>query len=300
MSRRVIGSRAIARVALVSVVFVVASLLAGVSSASAQSAAVSHYCFKENGRFDVTLANPQNSTTRVFEVELSGLPVRTRTLQPGQVKSLSFTGRADGTYLTEVRVGGSTIERYVGTVACDPEVQVVVDCLAGNGRVAVSLSNRSSNSAIYRVSLTGLPSRTRIVASNNSSRFTFTGRPDRLYDLSITRDGREIFDEQRRVDCDPDPVFAPVTFAEDVTGVAVSCAVGLGRFDVNVVFEPDSGLPGAMYFEVLTGRIDARTAVLTQGSSFAEVITGRNNGEHTVTVRANGAVYFSEVVDVDC
>ena len=193
MSRRVTGTRALVRAAVLCVVFVVASLFVGVGSASAQSASVTHYCFKDNGRFDVTLVNPDNSSTTAFEVELTGLPVRTRMVQPGQMKSLSFTGRSDGIYLLEVRAGGRNIETYSGTVACDPEVEVAVDCLAGNGRIAVSLSNRTSVSAIYRVSITGLNDRSRIVGANDSGRVTATGRPDRLYDVTVARDGREVF-----------------------------------------------------------------------------------------------------------
>jgi len=296
MSRRVVGSRVLARAALLCVVSLSVTLFVGVGSAAAQSASVDHYCFKDNGRFDVTLTNPVGSPSREFEVELTGLPVRTRIVQPGQVKTLSFTGRSDGKYEVLVRASGRTIERYHGSVACDPEVNVKVDCLAGNGRIAIGVSNRSENSAIYRASITGLDPRARIVGGGDSSRIVTTGRPDRLHDVVVVRDGREIFAQQFQVDCDPEPELLP----DSDQPLVVSCALGYGRFDINVVFEPDPGLPAAMFFEITTGQIRPRTAVLTQGSSFSEVVTGRNNGDHTVTVRSNGAIYFRETVTVDC
>lgn len=296
MSRRVNGARVLARAALLCVVFASVIPFMGVTAASAQSSSVTHYCFKDNGRFDITLTNPNGSIARVFEVELTGLPVRVRTVASGQTKSLSFTGREDGKYRVEVRTGGRTIEVYDATVACDPEVAVKVDCLSGNGRIAVGVVNRTTGSAVYRVSVTGLPPRARIVGEHESGRFMVTGRADKPYDVLVVRNGLEIYNDTVTVDCDPD---GPVLQADE-TVMVVSCALGKGRFDIQVFFAPDSALPAAMFFEITTGQIRPRTAVLTQGSTFKEFVTGRNNGEHTVTVRANGAIYFRETVTVDC
>lgn len=310
MSRRIVPTRACVndakshahptkwrlRAVVALVVALTSTLGFAVSAASAQSASISQSCYKDNGRFDVTLSNPAGARTTNFEVTLSGLPSRNRSIAGGQSTTVKFTGRADGLYTLQVRANGSLIESYAAQVACDPEVEVKVSCLQSNGRFDVYLSNRSSTSNTYTVFIPGLSPRSRTVAAGESSRVSATGRPDDRYDLRVQRNGQQVFSEAFDVRCDADAIAVP----SNQTDVAVSCAGTKGRFDVNVFFTPDPAQPSAMFFEITTGKIQPRTAVLTQGSSFDTKITGRNDGPHEIVVRANGVVYFSKSVTVDC
>lgn len=272
------------------------TLAVSVPAASAQSASIAQSCFKDNGRFDIELSNPIGAPRAIFEVEVTGLPKRSRVLFGGGSTTVTVTGRKDGIYNVKATAAGSVIEDRQFTVACDPEVQVKVSCLQSNGRIDVNINNNRSSAFTYRVTITGLSPRSRVVPANTDDRVTVTGRPDRSYGVKVERDGSQIFFEDFAVSCDSDGPQVPL----DENSVIVTCSAGFGRFDVTTYFAPDAALPGAMYFELKTGKIRPRTAVLTQGSTFQETITGRNDGDHTITVRANGAIYFSKDVVVDC
>lgn len=306
MSRRLLTTRPVVAVrptkkwpslVVLVVSFVILSTLGvAVPTASAQSGSAAQSCYKDDGRFDVTLSNRAGSRTVNFEVTLSGLASRNRSVAAGQSTEVTFTGRKDGNYTLTIRANGAVIENSQYAVACDPEVAIKVSCLQGNGRFDVLFANRSASSNTYKVSIPGLSPRSRTVPAGASGRTTVTGRPDNPYLIRVERNGSQVFAETFVVACDNDAAAPP----SNENGVSVTCAGKRGRFDVNVFFTPDAAMPSAMFFEITTGKIRPRSAVLTQGSSFDTTITGRNNGQHDIVVRANGAIYFSKTVNVDC
>lgn len=246
-------------------------------------------CLAENGRFDVTLVNggPESAN---FDVDVTGLPRRSRNLAVGQEMTVTVTGRRDGQYTITVYRDGELLDQTAFDVSCDPipsEVAVEHSCLSGNGRVDVWLRNDTGAQATYDASITGLTSRRQVLAPGDLQRITWTGRRDGFYTVSVDRNGAQIFTENVQIACDvqTDPV--------EVTN---SCLAGNGRLDFDLLNDTAS----TATFEIAVGSLPVRSRTVAPGGTTRVTFTGRQNGQLPVSVSRNGTEIFNSPQTISC
>lgn len=246
-------------------------------------------CVADNGLFHVVVVNGGLDAAE-FDVDVTGLPRRSRTIAPGEDFRFGFSGRPDGAYTIDVYRNGELLDSQNFDVACDPQIPVAVEhsCLAQNGRVDVFLHNLGDATASYEVSITGLSVRRRTLNRGDRMRVTFTGRPDGDYTVRVLRAGVEIHSEVVTIDCDPDQ-DVPVL-------VETSCLASRGRVDVHLL---NRGA-GPATFEVVVGILAPRTRTLAPGETARVSVTGRPNGDLPVVVRRNGSVIYDQVSPIAC
>lgn len=252
------------------------------------TAALRSSCLNFDGRFDIDIVNLDAPAT--FELRVSGLPPRTRLLGADESATMTVTGRREGNYTVTVLRDGVEIMDETATVACDPlgpEVEVDQSCLFENGRFDVHLHNPSSATASYEVELTGMSPRTATLAPGNRKRITWTGRPDRLYTITVRRNGAVIHTENATVACDVD--IEPVR-------VTTSCLNDNGRVDVYLFNDTD----GARTYDVTIGRLAPRSRTLAAGARTRVSATGRKDGILTVVVAAGGQELHRDDYPIGC
>lgn len=163
-------------------------------------------CLGTRGRIDVyvrhTGADPLSTT-----IEVSGLAPRVRSIEAGNPRAATtVTGRLDGTYVVQVAAVGldatTTLE-----VDCDgsensTDPTVVASCLAGRGRIDVTLPTTNADIA-YRVEFPGLAPRERLVPAPSTGRITITGRVDNDYTVTVFADDVEVLSTTITVSCMP-------------------------------------------------------------------------------------------------
>lgn len=74
-------------------------------------------CLAGNGRIDVHLDNTNNQTT-TYQVSLTNMSPRNRTLAVGEQQRVTWTGRPDGNYVAQVTANGAVVNSYSFTVIC--------------------------------------------------------------------------------------------------------------------------------------------------------------------------------------
>lgn len=250
-------------------------------------------CLSTNGRVDVELFN-DSPTQVVYAVFIGALAPRLRAVPAGDDAIVTVTGRRDGPLGIAVFGDGIEVARQTVDVTCDPQVEVAVavSCLSGNGRIDIDLFNLSGSAASYRATVEGLGPRSVFLSSGARSTVTVTGRPDRVYAVSVTRNGTEISNENYTVDCDTDPPGPD----PDPVSVAVSCLAGNGRIDVDLFNDQGS----SAVYTVTVGSLADRVRAVDTMESATVAVTGRPDGPIDVVVRRDGGIVFAGTATVAC
>lgn len=161
-------------------------------------------CLNEDGRLDVFLSNDTDFAVE-YEVSLSGLTPRFKTLLPRRAGRVTFTGRPDADYVVTVRRDGLVLESRLVSVACDPTqsvpARVEQSCFLGRGRFDVFLLNNTDTLQVFDVRVGTLAPRLRTLASGSRAQVTVTGRTNGPIPIRVIRTGTEVFAETFTVDC---------------------------------------------------------------------------------------------------
>lgn len=187
---------------------------------------IENSCFAENGRFDIYLTAPADNAVSEaglvrqdqplpppwaqYEVLVEAanhpaLAARKLNLGPSGTGRIVVTGRPDDLYTIRTLRNGQQVDSRQLVVDCDvfsDPVTVTQSCLGGNGRLDVDLFNTARTEATFVVSVSPLAERRRLLGAGESTRVSYTGRPDGPISVSVTRNGVRIFDEQVTVACD--------------------------------------------------------------------------------------------------
>lgn len=160
-------------------------------------------CLGGNGRVDVWLNNGTAQTV-TYEVSITGLAPRTRTIAPGASGRITWTGRPDGQYDVVARRGGAVISSTQVTINCDspPEpLSVTSTCLAGRGRVDVVMTNTGSTAAVYDIDVGTLDRRSRTVAPGATVKVSYTGRQNGSLPVLVYRNAELVWDTPMQISC---------------------------------------------------------------------------------------------------
>lgn len=235
-------------------------------------------CLNEDGRIDIVVSNVLDDYA-VFRATFDGRLPRSTGLSAGAVNRLTITGRSDGPIDIRVTRNEELVYAETITVACDviKPIEVTVGCLAGNGRIDVTLMNDTENEVDYMVVVGALNPRAVRMAGGDRGRITATGRPDGTYEVRVVYSGTT-YSEMVEVDCDPGP--PPVVAGDGQVVVRVSCIAENGRIDVLL---SNTTLSTATY-SVVVGDLDARVHTLDPGRSVLVTVTGRPDGPIPVVV----------------
>lgn len=247
-------------------------------------------CLAGNGRVDITISN-RSSTSAAYTLLVGQVPARQVTVGPGQSRTSAITGRPDGALQTIVELEGATIYDKTTLISCDPEIDLRSSCLAENGRIDVTLRNRTQAVQQYAVVVGALAPRLRTVAPGATTLATVTGRPDGPIQVEVERSGVNVFAQTIDVACDP--------IVNEPIAASVSCLGGNGRVDVWI---RNDEVTNATY-EVNVGALQ-RTRSLASGSQQRVTVTGRPDGPIDVRVRLSddppGTQRFSVTLLVAC
>lgn len=257
-----------------------------------QEITIQSSCLANNGRVDVDILN---TTGDFASYQVNFGPIQRGVgLSAGFDFRLSITGRPDGEFPVDVMRDGDVIESVILPIACDPvvETDVIVGCLAGNGRVDVKLLNTGDQPSDYEVVVGNLAPRLRSLGPGERTTVTVTGRSDGQYDVVVTRDGQpSTFAVD--VDCDPDP--EPTDPGAEVS-ILSGCLGGNGRLDAVLTNSTES----LAVYEVRFGSLTPRTRSLAAGATTQLTTTGRPDGRITVVVMRNGTEIYNDDTVVMC
>lgn len=275
-------------------------------------------CLAENGRIDVSFVSTALADGPVeHALHIGGLAPRLHTVVSGETVTEVATGRPDGPLTVELWIGGVLITSETVLVDCDPErreVDVEVTCLNDDGRFDIWLTAPDQFPAPgtlagaviavaaqpqpippprfdYTVELT-TATRPPIVRSaalepTQTALVTITGRSDLNYDVTVLRNGEQIFNDTYTVSCD--------VFDEPVT-LTVSCLADNGRFDVDLF---NDGADPATYVVSVTP-LATRVRRVDAGASVRVTYTGRPDLPSDITVDRDGIRIFRQTVTPDC
>jgi len=177
-------------------------------------------------------------------------------------------------------------------ILASADVRHVVSCLAGNGRVDTNIVNNDGAAHDYRLEFEGLTPRQITVAGRDWGRMPITGRPDRLYAVTVKRDGQVISSMQLSVACDGN---SPLT-----TGPSVSLQIGCRSTGALVLaqFVNDSSA-SAGYVMEWEGLPNRSTSAAPWGATVRGV-SGRPDGVYRMRVRVGADYIYDEQVTIDC
>lgn len=243
-------------------------------------------CLPNSGRIDVAITNASDND-KSYTVAVGSI-TRTVTIPANETEKVAVSGRPDGPFLTTVSDGATEIYNETLTVNCSPNVEVTIEnsCLANNGRLDFFLKNITNETATYTVEVGNLAPRRRAILPAQSKRVTVTGRPDADFPVTVKRDGVTIKTDTITVDCDPNiPAL-----------VKTSCLAGNGRIDTALMNLTST----RSRFEVTVSGLAPRSRMLNAGASNRVAITGRPDGDYTVTVTRDGTAIHNETVTIAC
>lgn len=277
------------------------------------AAAVVTSCLSGKGRFDFALTNNTTKATR-FDVEIPGLPVRSRAVPANSERQVTVTGRDNGAYALRVSVDGETILATTADVLCDvTEVAVTVGCLGGRGRIDVHLHNPESGTSAnrtYTVVVGTVTPRTKTVASGATRTVTVTGRPAGPVKVSVTGAIGGLFERVFDVACgavvvEPAEPSTPTEVGSsdsspqvdaDGVGVTTQCLGGNGRVNVAVANTSAASRSVSAKLEGLA----TRTEIVAPGSTAVFTFTGRADGPYEVTMKTGSAATVTRSIVVFC
>lgn len=246
--------------------------------------------------FDVVVGN-FGRTVALTEEDLGGLgigPGSPRRYPPNRFVThatalATVSPLADGVYNVVVAGGasGQVVLRTELSVSCGggqpsdglgmQAVSVVSSCLNGNGRVDVTVVERSSQSGDWSVAISGLSPRERRVGAGDWWRLPVTGRSDGIYLIDVSRDGVVVAEQAVEVSCDH---ASPLV---SVGGPVVTSACRDGRGYVLFQFVNDSAVARSWVLE-FDGVPNRSTSATAWGTS-VRAVTGRPNGVYVWNVR---------------
>jgi len=164
-------------------------------------------CVAGNGRVDVRVADLRSDLTAgnvTYDVTVGTVGPRSRTLGPLGTAVVAVTGRPDGPLEIVVSSQGTILYSETVEIDCDPndqEVLVVVDCFGPHGRVQATLTNPTSTSVTYAVTVGRLATRLQTVPAGGTGFFVFTGRRNGPLGVTITRDASLLVSTGYIIDC---------------------------------------------------------------------------------------------------
>ena len=173
------------------------------------------------------------------------------------------------------------------------EVDHVVSCLAGNGRVDTNIVNTGVGAADYRIEFQGLSPRQFNVAPLEMWRMPITGRQDGDYIVDVLRSGVVVSTTTVTITCDTDP---PVLTEPEVQ-VVHSCLGGNGLVRFQFVNSTDANRAWRISFASLA---NVSTSTTPYGQALRG-ISGRPDGTYPVVITlTNGQPVAEFDVTVDC
>lgn len=251
-------------------------------------------CTDGDGTVVVTLQSTGGDLPVTFTVTdpRTGTPT-TVVVAPGETKTVTLTGVADGTLTIPVTAGGKSFDQTV-TVSCDrpgvPSVSSKVECAKGDGTVVVTLSNTGGDLPVSFTVTSPVDGGTvaKTVAPGASETVTFTGLADGKVTVPIVA-GSTHLDQTLTVACD-EPGVASIqvsTQCSDFDGVVV---LTLGN----------TGGTEPVAYEVTDPRTSQVTKVsVPVGGSQTVTLTGFSDGAITIPVTADGK-HLDQTVTVAC
>lgn len=153
-------------------------------------------CLAGNGRVDTNMINT-GAATATYRLEFEGLSARALDVDPGDWWRSPITGRPDGDFLVVVKRDGAVVSSSTLTVSCDtapptldePEIQIVNACRAGNGYILFQFVNDTDQNRPWVILFSGVPNRSTSAAAYAQSVRAVTGRPDGVYEATVTSGG---------------------------------------------------------------------------------------------------------------
>lgn len=268
----------------------VAGLIVSGRAAGAQQAGVTVTyqvsCLSENGRVDVDIINTNASSVDI-SVTITGLQPRLRTVPGASTQRLSITGRPDRSYDLIVESSGETILADSFDVSCDPPptaVRVASDCVSGNGRVSVSLTNIEAAAGLYSVTVGSLRPRQLTIQPGLSGRATVTGRPDGSLLVTVVRNGRTIESATVDIACD-----AQLPAGVEVV-IASGCVAENGFFHIDV----QNRTGAEAVYEILVSGLQPRSKTVAADRTARFIVTGRPDGRYDIVVSRAGTAIGGE------
>lgn len=251
-----------------------------------EPAAIVVSCLNEDGRIDVPVTNT-TAETASFTVMVGALAPRTVELTASESVTVTTTGRGDGAHLVVVQRDGIVIGSETVTVQCDLQVEVVVTtgCIAERGTVDAHLLNVSDAPATYSFIAGDLAPRAVDLAPGAATRLSRTGRDEGPINVSVLRDGVEIYTDVLRIACISSAPGAPEV------AVDVSCLAGNGRIDVNLANTTNS----TAVYSVTVGTLDPREVTVKSGGVGRTTRTGRADGPIDIVVHRSGVNGYVEI-----
>lgn len=168
-----------------------------------------------------------------------------------------------------------------------PSAKLTSSCLQNNGMFKVSYDNPTAAAVTFRTTVSGLATRSEVVAANSVGLETVTGRPDGDYTVVVTADGTQILSSNETVNCDP---------PEQEVTLQNSCLASNGRIDVSLLNTNSS----SQTYTVAVGSLSARTKTLAAGAGGRITVTGRPDGDLDVVVKRGSTTILNRSVTVDC
>jgi len=178
------------------------------------------------------------------------------------------------------------VDPQARAAVAEPEITVALSCAADTGRVDVDIVNRGAATSLYSVTVGRVGPRTRTVAAGDSARVTVTGRRDGPLDVVVTRDGVETHRSTQTIACKP---IVEAT-------LAVSCAAGSGRFDIELTNPTDS----AHDYTVVVQGLAPRTRRLEPQARTTIIVTGRPDRTYLITATRGSTEILRETAEVRC
>lgn len=172
------------------------------------------------------------------------------------------------------------------------DLNVEVSCLAGNGRLDISLTPTTTGPIAIHVGT--LAPRVRDSVDGQPMTEVVTGRRDGQITVDVRLGGVIIDEERVVVECDPNRAQVEVE---------VSCLANNGRIDVWLSNSPDATQSASYEVSVDADNYPAlapRTRLVSPGGTVRATITGRPDDTYDVSVARDGAAVFSEDVVVSC
>ena len=224
--------------------------------------------------------------------------VSPNTLQPGQYYILFVAdylnehdeeNEENNVEAVQITVSDVDVDRTV-------ETSFVSSCLAGKGRVDLNIVNTETASSVYTLNF-GPFTRQRTVAFENWARIPITGRPAGNYDVSILRDGAEIYNETLTINCNDQE---PTVSAPEVTFVNACIENSTGAVNGFVLFQMVNPSNASKLYVIEFEGVNNRA---TSAAAFGQTVrgtAGRPDGLFDYRVRTGSTLVDNGTVEVDC
>lgn len=263
------------------------------------AASVASACVAGDGDLVISLSNSSGANVQ-FSITVTGAGTTLRTVASGASLDTTIAGIADGPAEVAVAANGVPVLNETVQVDCDVaqpprftgEVEHIVSCLAGNGRVDTIIVNPGPQAAAYRLEFQGLTPRQNTVEALDWWRMPITGRADGTYTALVTRNGTEVSNTTVTVACDT----APPQIDEPEVNVVNACRQGNGY----VLFEFVNPTPAVRGWVIVFEGVGNRSTSAAGYGQSVRSVTGRQDGTYNVLIRADGVTLTTFTVTIAC